>query len=129
MAREAYRSLYGDLAKLKDTSLLDDPAGGTGEDDEMFPLLLAVSEFVDRYCNRHFYPLTTTRYFDGTTGNRLMVPELISVTSLKEDTNGDGTYNVTWAAADYALQPDNAEPTTHWGGPHTAIRATESGTK
>ena len=27
---EAYRSLYGDLTKLKDKSLLDDPASGTG---------------------------------------------------------------------------------------------------
>ena len=65
MAREAYRSLYGDLTKLKDTSLLDDPAGGAGSDDELFQLLLAVSVAVDDYCNRRFYPLTTTRTFDG----------------------------------------------------------------
>ena len=30
MAREAYRSLYGDLIKLKDDSLLKDPANGAG---------------------------------------------------------------------------------------------------
>ena len=42
MAREAYRSLYGDLTKLKDDSLLKDQAGGTGDDDELFQLLLAV---------------------------------------------------------------------------------------
>ena len=28
MAREAYRSLYGDLTKLKDDSVLKDPAAG-----------------------------------------------------------------------------------------------------
>ena len=58
MAEEAYRSLYGDLTRLKDASLLDDPAAGTGADAALFRLLLAVSEAVDRYCNRHFYALT-----------------------------------------------------------------------
>ena len=47
MAREAYRSLYGDLTKLKDDSLLKDPAGGTGDDDELFELLFCVSDWVD----------------------------------------------------------------------------------
>ena len=28
MAREAYRSVYGDLTKLKDDSVLKDPAAG-----------------------------------------------------------------------------------------------------
>ena len=74
MAREAYRSLYGDLRKLKDNSLLDDPAAGSGDDDERFELLLAVSAWVDAYCNRHFYPLTATRRFDGTGGARLPSP-------------------------------------------------------
>jgi len=30
--REGYRSLYGDLTKLKDGSLLNNPAGGAGDD-------------------------------------------------------------------------------------------------
>jgi len=42
MARESYHSLYGDLTKLKDDSLLKDPASGTGDDDELFQLLLLV---------------------------------------------------------------------------------------
>ena len=33
MAREAYRSLYGDLTKLKDDSVLKDPAAGADDDD------------------------------------------------------------------------------------------------
>ena len=60
MAREAYRSLYGDLTKLKDDSLLKDPAAGSGDDDETFQLLLAVSDWVDRYCHRRFYPRVQT---------------------------------------------------------------------
>ena len=129
MAREAYRSLYGDLAKLKDDSLLKDPAAGTGDDDEMFQLLLAVSDWVDQYCNRHFYPRTQTLEFDGTGGTQLLIPDLAVITSLKEDTTEDKTFDTTWAATDYWLLPHNAEPTQPWGQPYTAIRVRKQGTK
>ena len=129
MAREAYRSLYGDLAKLKDDSLLKDPASGTGDDDELFQLLLSVSEWIDHYCNRHFYPRTDTLLFDGRGAAQLLVPDLVSVTSLKEDDNGDLSFNQTWSSTDYWLQPYNAGPTQHWGSPYTALRARAEGDK
>ena len=129
MAREAYRSLYGDLTKLKDDSLLKDPAGGAGDDNELFQLLLSVSDWVDHYCNRHFYPRTETLVFDGTGTAQLLLPDLISVTSLKEDNNGDLTFNETWATGDYWLQPYNAAPAQHWGGPYTAVKARAEGNK
>ena len=129
MAREAYRSLYGDLTKLKDDTLLKDPAAGSGDDDEMFQLLLAVSDWVDNYCNRHFYPRTQTLEFDGSGTTRLLIPDLASLTSLKEDTTDDKTFNDTWAANDYWLEPFDAEPTQHWGQPYTLIRVRQHGTK
>lgn len=129
MAREAYRSLYGDLTKLKDDSLLKDPAAGSGDDDEMFQLLLAVSDWVDHWCNRHFYPRIQTLVFDGAGTARLLIPDLISVTSVKEDTNDDKTFNDTWAATDYWLEPYNAEPTQPWGQPYTALRVRQHGAK
>ncbi len=79
MGTEAYRSLYGDLAKLKDPSLLDDPASGSSVDTELFQLLLAVSEAVDNYCNRHFYALAAERYFDAKGDALLAVPDLIAI--------------------------------------------------
>ena len=94
MAREAYRSLYGDLKKLKDDSLLKDPANGTGDDDELFQLLFTVSEWVERWCNRFFYPRTQTLKFDGDGSKRLLVPDLLTVTTLKEDTTDDQTFDV-----------------------------------
>ncbi len=42
MGREAYRSIYGDLTALNDDSLLKEPAAGSGDDDEMFQLLIPV---------------------------------------------------------------------------------------
>ena len=129
MAREAYRSLYGDLTKLKDASLLDDPAGGSGSDTELFQLLLAVSVAVDNHCNRHFYPLTATRTFDGTADVVLPVADLLSVTTLKADDDDDGTFETEWASTDYQLLPLNADPTQHWGRPHHALRTLARGTK
>ena len=129
MAREAYRSLYGDLTKLKDDSLLKDPAAGNGDDNEMFQLLLTVSEWIDRFCNRHFYPRTQTLEFDGNGSTRLLIPDLVSLTSLKEDTTDDKTFDETWAANDYWLEPYDADPTRHWGQPYTAIRVRQHGTK
>ena len=129
MGREGYRSLYGDLTKLKDDSLLKDPAGGAGDDDELFQLLLSVSDWVDKYCNRHFYPRTDTLVFDGRGTAQLLLPDLILITSLKEDSNGGLTFNETWATSDYWLQPNNASPTQHWGGPYTALKARSEGNK
>ena len=129
MGREAYRSLYGDLTKLKDDSLLKDPASGAGDDDELFQLLLSVSDWVDHYCNRHIYPRTDTLVFDGRGTAQLLVPDLVSVTTLKEDSNGDLTFNETWATSDYLLQPNNASPAQHWGGPYTALKARSEGSK
>jgi hypothetical protein len=127
MAREAYRSVYGDLEKLKDTGALQ--LSGSGDDDALFQLLLAISEAIDLHCGRHFYPRAATRVFDGTGGQRLFVPDLLAVTSLKADENGDGTFEVTWGASDYALEPYNASPDKPWGTPHAAILARASGAK
>jgi hypothetical protein len=129
MAREAYRSLYGDLTKLKDDSLLKDPAAGSGDDNEMFQLLLAVSDWVEAYTNRHFYPRTQTLEFDGTGSDRLLIPDLAAITSIKEDTAEDKTFATTWVANDYWLVPYNAEPTQHWGQPYTQIRVRTKGTQ
>ena len=129
MAREAYRSLYGDLTKLKDDTLLKDPAAGTADDDELFQLLLAVSDWTDHHCNRHFYPLTRTIRLDGSGSPRLMLPDLVSLDYIKEDTAGDGSFSETWAAADYLLEPYNAAPEQHWGVPYTAVRARTGGAR
>ena len=127
MAREAYRSLYGDLTKLKDDSVLKDPAAGTDDDDELFELLLAVSDWVDHYCNRHFYPRAETLLFDGPGGDRLLVPDLLSVSELAQGDGKGRSFDRVWNAADYRLLPHNAAPLRHWGYPYGAIRASGSG--
>lgn len=129
MAREAYRPLLGDLKKLKDSSLLNDPAGGTGDDDELFQLLLATSEAIERYCNRNFIPIVDTRYFDGTGTTVLFVPDLTNITTLKEDVDLNKSWETTWATTDYWKEPSNASPEKHWGRAYTNLRVREQGTK
>ncbi len=127
MGREAYRSLYGDLTKLKDDSVLKDPAAGTDDDDELFELLLAVSDWVDQYCNRHFYPRRESLLFDGPGGDRLLVPDLVQVAELAQaDSEGRSFANV-WDADDYRLLPYNAAPRQPWGHPYGAILSLSKG--
>ena len=123
MAREAYRSLYGDLTKLKDDSVLKDPAAGSDDDDELFELLLAVSDWVDHYCNRHFYLRDESLLFDGTGGDRLLVPDLVGVRELAQADAEGRQFGTVWDPGDYRLLPHNAAPLQPWGHPYGAIRA------
>lgn len=121
MVRPAHRSLYGDLTTLKGESLLAILSGTTNDDDELWRLLVLASELVDAYCNRHFYPLTEARTFDGQAENFLQVDDLLSLTSLKLDDNEDETFETTETVANYRLSPYNAQPTQHYGRPYSRI--------
>ena len=129
MALEAYRSIYGDLKKLKDDSLLKDPAAGSGDDPEMLQLLLSLSDWVEGYCNRHFYPRQQTIVIDGSGTPSLAIPDLIALDTIKEDTTDDQTFNETWTASDYFLRPYNSDPTQPWGRPFSDIMVRTAGSK
>ena len=85
---------------------------GDGGDGRLLSLLESVSRMVDRYCNRHFYVLEATRRFDGDGGERLLVPDLVSVdeAGLKTDDDLDGVFETAWEAGEYVLLPLNADP-------------------
>ena len=65
------------------------------------------SRWIDNYCGRHFYVVNETRYF-AYTANGLLIDDLVAITSLKTDADGDAVYENTWAATDYSLRPRNA---------------------
>ncbi len=83
----------------------------TAYDTRILNLIEAVSQEIDNYCNRTFQTYIGTQYFSGDASQLLIVPDLISVSSLKEDGNNNGTFGTTWAATDYNLRPYNANPT------------------
>jgi len=111
---------YITVDSLKGTACLN--IMGTAYDTELRLIAESVSRQIDTYCNRKFYTYTGTLTFDGDGSTELFVPELVSITSLKEDSNSDGTFDTTWASKDYILQPQNAQPTAEWGRPYTRIQ-------
>ena len=119
---------YADMTTLKSAGVLN--ISGASYDTRLRELLETVSRFIDRYCNRHFFVLLETRKFDGNGGDKLNVPDLISITTLKTDDNRDRTFETTWATTDYLLYPTNAGPTEVWGRPYTRVLVdVEAGSK
>lgn len=66
------------------------------------------SRRIDGYCGRFFYQKTATISLFAYDPWNQPVGDLVSVTTLKTDENADGTYETTWAATDYLLEPTNA---------------------
>ncbi|MDP6666991.1 MAG: hypothetical protein QF357_06285 [Dehalococcoidia bacterium] len=96
---------------------------GTTNDGVLWMTLHAASRAVDRYCNRHFFVLEQTRLFDVDDPAQVTVPDLVSVTELLEDLDGDRVFETTRSAADYALYPLNALPGSESGRPYGRIRS------
>lgn len=114
----ALNKLYCTPAELKARVGIDD----TLDDDQILVACEAVSRWIDGYCERRFYRATETRTYTPSGSYGLDVDDLVSVTTLKTDADGDGVYETTWATSDYQLLPVNpgAAPETR---PYTAIKA------
>ena len=97
---------YINLASLKAELTITD----TTDDAILLRKLEAVSRLIDGECDRHFYTKTSTKYFTALSGNYVYLPDLLSVTTLKTDDDGDRTYENTWAATDYDLLDYNEFP-------------------
>lgn len=91
----------------------------------------ACSRGIDKFCRRHFWQSTSTP--------RLFAPDnayefdfgafndLHQLDALATDTAGNGTFDVTWAAADYELLPLNPDSGPE-RQPYTSIRRAGSKT-
>lgn len=96
------------------------------DDDQVGGACRAVARWIDRkFCQRHFYQRTATLTFVATSRSCLALPDLVSVTALKTDTDGDGVYETTWSTADYQLLPANA-PNEGEPEPYDEIKAVGS---
>jgi hypothetical protein len=100
------QSLYCTPEMLKNRKGITD-----GYDDvEIMGACRAVARWIDeKYCLRFFYRHTATLTFAPTSYYCLSVPDLVSITTLKTDNDGDGVFETTWTAGvDYELLPANA---------------------
>lgn len=107
---------YCTIQQVKDALRISDAV-----DDSLLELSIeAASREIDAYCQRVFYPTTATRTYQPESTYLCEIDDLISITSLKTST--DNSWDTTWSAADYQLEPTNGIA----GGlaqPYTRVRA------
>lgn len=83
-------------------------------DDGMYRRMLeAATTWVEQHTHRVFQPYTATRTYTPRYSDRLDIDDLISVTTLRQDTDDDYSYtdspgSENWATTDYRLWPSNA---------------------
>lgn len=65
-----------------------------------------------KLAGRYFYCYEGTKYLDGGGSNLWLPEDILSITTLKCDEDGDGTYEVTMTTSDYNLYPLNTYPKT-----------------
>lgn len=89
-------------------------------------IVISASRLVDNFCGRHFYNVTEARKFEPEEPDCLefgAFNDLTSLTTLKVDANGDGTYETTISSGNYLLEPVNAAVR---GRPYTEIELLNS---
>lgn len=78
---------------------------------ELEDVVTSASRLIDRHCGRHFYSKTEARTFEVDDLCELHFGpfnDLTTLTTLKTDAAGDGTYETTISASSYQLEPFNA---------------------
>lgn len=118
-------NLYAPVSELKDRLGLTDNT----QDFALDRALQSASRWIDRTLGRRFFTTAAdeVRYFTACNAYwYLETGDLLSVTTLATDANGDGIYETTWTVTtDYWLGPRNAPLD---GEPYTCInRAMYSG--
>jgi len=101
---------YSDLTTIRRRLGLS--ASDTAWDADILLWLNASSRWIDQHCRRNFTVEAATRYYDGAE-EKLFIDDLLSVTTLKTDTDADGTFENTYTAnTDYELWPYDKFPKT-----------------
>lgn len=96
---------YCSIADLKSALAIT----STTDDTVMRKMIDSASRMIDKYCGRSFAVKSETRYFDAAPA-RLWINDLLSITTLKTDEDGDLDYDNTYATTDYILYPLNTYP-------------------
>jgi hypothetical protein len=100
----ALTNAYASLAQVKAALRITDNV-----DDTLLEMAIeSGSRAIDGYTSRNFYSSgTATRYFAPMDSFVTEIDDLISLTSLETQSDDDSTYDTTWAATDYQLEPLN----------------------
>jgi hypothetical protein len=109
---------YADVSELANyLGLADNFAAGqmrtSGQQAKFEQALETASRLIDQDTSRTFEATAATKQIACNGGDTLIVPDLVSVTTLKVDDDADGTFEVTLTAADYELNSWN-ETDSRW---------------
>lgn len=102
---------YCTLAELQYRIWPPGATADTADDAALENIITATSRTIDNFCGRRFYTTDTTetRYFTTSDREYLYLNiDLISITTIKVDYDGDRTYETTLDTGDYDLLPANA---------------------
>jgi hypothetical protein len=98
---------YASLAEFKAAIGISD----SSDDTALQSVLDATDALIDLYTDRKngFGTATQTRYYTAEDYKYVLVDDLVSITTLTTDDDGNGTYETTWTVdTDYNLAPGNA---------------------
>jgi hypothetical protein len=119
------QTVYVDPDDLKKTL---SASGSDYLDDELENAANAISRGIDRALGRTFGRDSeeVERHYSALDPWSLTIDDLVTLTSLETDEDGDGTFETTWAASDYVLEPLNAPLDSE---PYTGIRVHPNGSR
>lgn len=122
----ALTNCYLSVAELK--TYLGNITDST-DDAALERAIAAACRQVDTRCGRFFYQQTATiKYYSPNNGSMLLTHDLLAITTLASDEDGDGVWEVTWSASDYVLTPRNA-PYAVPARPYYGIAVAPAGTR
>ena len=115
---------YTNLRDIADALQL--AASATGDHDQLRLTMETDSRVIDEWLGYEVGPRDTTRYFTAVESMQLRLDRpLLSITALRTDSSGNGSYGTTMSTAHFYLTPYNAPtespPQPFWG---IEVRAT-----
>ena len=108
---------YGDLKGYK-LRFFDGDVDDHEDDEFLEPIIEATSRLIDNVTGRRFHAVDEKRYYSPLDAEMIFIDDLLTVSTLKTDGDGDRTYETTWDTGDYDLMPLNAATD---GSPYTII--------
>lgn len=114
---------YTSVEEVKDRLSITD----TASDLQLTMAVQAAARAIESYCGRFFYKIAETRTYQPYDIYELPVDDVVTITALNVDYDGDGIYETAWTAGtDYQLQIGDAEFNQNVTGearPYTLIRS------
>ena len=92
--------LYTSVEELKSRVGITD----TADDFECQLAVQAAASWVEQFCGRFFWNETGTRTYRNESIYEVEIDDLVSITTLATDIDGDGVFETTWTSGQYQLE-------------------------